>query len=79
LEAIATIALNKRFDKLTRDTENGLLLGQALQQEPYRAATSFGIITLAKDGEWQKALGLAEKEARRAGNLALASPKSKKR
>ncbi|MBL0022669.1 MAG: insulinase family protein [Sphingomonadales bacterium] len=66
LEAIATIALNKRFDKLTRDTENGLLLGQALQQEPYRAATSFGIITLAKDGEWQKALGLAEKEARRA-------------
>jgi len=66
LEAVAMLALNNRVAALTRDPETPILGGQAAVQPLFRSAESIGLMVVAKDGQWQAALALAEQELRRA-------------
>jgi zinc protease len=68
LEGVATIALNKRFEKIARNPESGLIVGQSSSQKLFRAASTFGVLLVAKDGNWQKAIEIGEQEMRRAAD-----------
>src|SRR5690606_19717248 len=66
LLSIASFALSTRFAAISREADAPILAGQAAAQDLYRSADSFGALVVAKDGEWRRALAVAEQEMRRA-------------
>ena len=66
LLSIASFALTTRFAAISREADAPILAGQAASQDLYRSADSFGALVVAKDGEWRRALAVAEQELRRA-------------
>jgi zinc protease len=69
LRAIGTFALTNRINALSRDPASPMLGGQAAEQPLFRSAKSFGLLTVAKDGQWAATLALAERELRRAAQF----------
>jgi zinc protease len=63
---VASIALTNRLNELSRQPDSPILGGQVSHADLVRSADSFGILTVAKDGEWRRALSTAEQEIRRA-------------
>lgn len=66
LRAIAGIALSNRIAALSRDPASPTLGAQAAEQPLFRSARSYGLLIVAKDGQWRDTLSLAEQELRRA-------------
>ncbi|WP_379922893.1 M16 family metallopeptidase [Erythrobacter sp. R86502] len=66
LRAVAAAALTNRVNALVRKPDAPILFGQMADQPLYRSARSFGLVAVAKDGQWDEALALAENELRRA-------------
>ncbi|GAA4050429.1 M16 family metallopeptidase [Parerythrobacter jejuensis] len=66
LRLIASIALSNRINALSRSADAPTLGGQASEQPLFRTAQSFGLMAIAKDGQWRDTLALAEQELRRA-------------
>ncbi len=69
LRAIAASALSNRVSALARAPDSPALFGQAGDQPLFRSARSFGLLTVAKDGQWAETLALAERELRRAAQF----------
>jgi zinc protease len=69
LRAIAAFALTNRINALSRDPASPMLGAQAAEQPLFRSAKSFGLLTVAKDGQWAATLALAERELRRAAQF----------
>lgn len=69
LRAIGAIALSNRLNALARAPDSPTLGGQAADQELFRSARSFGLLAVAKDGQWAETLALAERELRRAARF----------
>jgi len=69
LRAIGAIALSNRVNTLARTPDSPTLGGQAADQALFRSARSFGLIAVAKDGQWAETLALAERELRRAAEF----------
>lgn len=69
LRAIATFALSNRINALSRDPASPMLGGGASEQPLFRSAKSFGLLVVAKDGQWAPTLALAERELRRAAQF----------
>ena len=63
---VAAIALSNRFGEISRRPDSPILGGQASYGDLYRSADSFGVLAVARDGEWRSALATAEQEVRRA-------------
>lgn len=66
LRTIAATALSNRVNALARAADSPVLFAQAADQKLFRAARSYGLLTIAKDGKWAETLALAEQELRRA-------------
>ncbi|MGV3555968.1 MAG: M16 family metallopeptidase [Croceibacterium sp.] len=66
LLSIASFALTTRFAAISREADAPILAGQAASTDLYRSADSFGVLVVAKDGEWRRALAVGEQELRRA-------------
>ncbi|MBU1755864.1 MAG: insulinase family protein [Alphaproteobacteria bacterium] len=66
LRAIAAVALSNRIAALSRAADSPTLGAQAADQPLFRSARSFGLLIVAKDGQWRDTLVLAEQELRRA-------------
>ena len=66
LESIASAALSNRLNTLAHKADTPILLGQAAVQDVARSAHTATAIVVAKDGMWQPALALGERELRRA-------------
>nr|WP_232844043.1 M16 family metallopeptidase [Allopontixanthobacter sediminis] len=66
LRAIAGIALSNRIAALSRAPDSPTLGAQAIEQPLFRTAEAFGLLIVAKDGQWRDTLALAERELRRA-------------
>ena len=66
LRAIAAAALSNRMNALARTADSPTLGAQAANQPLFRSARSFGLLAVAKDGQWAETLALAERELRRA-------------
>ncbi len=66
LESIASAALSNRLGALGHKADSPIILGQAVVQDVARSARSATMIVVAKDGMWQPALALGERELRRA-------------
>ncbi len=66
LRAIGAAALSNRIGVLSRTPDAPTLGAQAADQPLFRSAQSFGMLIVGKDGKWREALGLAERELRRA-------------
>jgi zinc protease len=69
LRAIGIFALTNRMNALARDAASPTLGGQASEQPLFRSAKSFGLLAVAKDGQWAQTLALAEREMRRAAQF----------
>lgn len=69
LRAIGALALSNRVSELARAPDSPALFGQAGDQPLFRSARSFGLLTVAKDGQWAETLALAERELRRAAQF----------
>ena len=69
LSAIAAFALTNRINALSRDPASPTLGGQASEQPLFRSANSFGLLVVAKEGQWAQTLALAEREMRRAAQF----------
>lgn len=66
LRAVAAAALTNRVNALARTADSPTLGAQAADQPLFRSARSFGLLAVAKDGQWAETLALAERELRRA-------------
>jgi len=66
LLSIASFALTTRFAALSREADAPILAGQAASADLYRSADNYGVLVVAKDGEWRRALAVGEQEMRRA-------------
>lgn len=66
LRAVAAAALTNRMNALARTAGSPTLGAQAADQPLFRSARSFGLLAVAKDGQWAETLALAERELRRA-------------
>lgn len=66
LRAIAGVALSNRIAALSRAADSPTLGAQAAEQPLFRSARSYGLLIVAKDGQWRDTLALAEQELRRA-------------
>lgn len=66
LRAIAGVALSNRIAALSRDPASPTLGAQVAEQPLFRSARSYGLLIVAKDGQWRDTLVLAEQELRRA-------------
>ena len=66
LRAIAAVAVSNRIAALSRAADAPTLGAQAADQPLFRSARSFGLLIVAKDGQWRDTLLLAEQELRRA-------------
>lgn len=66
LRAVAAAALTNRMNALARTADSPTLGAQAADQPLFRSARSFGLLAVAKDGQWAETLALAERELRRA-------------
>ncbi|OBX19452.1 hypothetical protein A9995_06760 [Erythrobacter sp. QSSC1-22B] len=66
LRAIAGVALSNRIAALSRDPASPMLGAQVAEQPLFRSARSYGLLIVAKDGQWRDTLVLAEQELRRA-------------
>jgi len=66
LEAIASAALTNRLNTLAHQADSPIILGQAAVQDVARSARTATTIVVAKDGMWQPALAVGERELRRA-------------
>lgn len=66
LRAVAAAALTNRINALARTVDSPTLGAQAADQPLFRSARSFGLLAVAKDGQWAETLALAERELRRA-------------
>ncbi len=69
LAAIAATALSNRVNALARAADSPTLGAQAADQPLFRTARSFGLLVVAKDGQWAETLALAEREVRRASQF----------
>jgi zinc protease len=69
LRAIGAIALSNRLNTLARAPDSPSLGGQASDDSLFRSARSFGLLAVAKDGQWAETLALAERELRRAAQF----------
>lgn len=65
LRAIGAGALSNRIAALSRAPDSPTLGAQASDQPLFRSARSFGLLIVAKDGQWRATLALAEQELRR--------------
>ncbi|MGX7894440.1 M16 family metallopeptidase [Tsuneonella sp. HG222] len=66
LKIVASLALSNRLAEIARQPDSPILGGQAGEQPLFRSADMFGMTVIARDGEWRKALAIAEQEMRRA-------------
>lgn len=66
LRTVAAAALSNRIAALSRSADSPTLGAQAADQPLFRSARSFGMLIVAKDGQWRETLALAEQELRRA-------------
>lgn len=66
LRAIAGAVIANRINELSRSADSPTLGGQVTEQPLFRTATAYGLLIVAKDGQWQPTLELAERELRRA-------------
>lgn len=66
LQAIASAALSNRFSVISRKADSPIIFGQAAVQDVVRSARSATLIVVAKDGQWQPALGVGEQQLRQA-------------
>lgn len=66
LTAIAATALSNRVNALARAADAPILGAQSGDQPLFRTARLFGLLVIAKDGQWSDALALGERELRRA-------------
>lgn len=66
LQAIAGAALSNRLSVIGRKADSPIIFGQAAVQDVARSARSATLIVLAKDGQWQPALGVGEQQLRQA-------------
>ena len=73
LRAIAAVALSNRFNALAQAADSPTLGGQASDQPLFRSARSYGLLAVAKDGQWRETLALAEQELRRAQQYGFTS------
>ncbi|MBB3033852.1 M16 family metallopeptidase [Alteriqipengyuania lutimaris] len=73
LRAIAGVALSNRINALSRAADSPTLGGQVAGQPLFRSARSYGLLTVAKDGQWRETLALAEQELRRAQQYGFTS------
>lgn len=69
LRMIGATALSNRVNTLARAPDAPTLGGQASDQALFRSARSFGLLVVAKDGQWAETLTLAEREVRRAAQF----------
>lgn len=69
LRAIAAFALSNRMNALSRAADSPMLGAQAGEESLFRSADSFGLLAVAKDGQWAETLALAERELRRAAQF----------
>jgi zinc protease len=73
LRAVAAVALSNRMNALARTADSPTLGAQAADQPLFRSARSFGLLAVAKDGQWAETLALAERELRRANTFGFTS------
>lgn len=66
LEAIANQALTTRFDALARQEGTPLVGGAGLLQDFGRSVRMATTLVIAKDGQWEPALAIAEQQLRQA-------------
>lgn len=66
LRAIAGAALTNRINALSRAPDSPTLGAQAMEQPLFRTANSYGLLIVAKDGQWRETMELGEREMRRA-------------
>ena len=66
LKLIASAALTNRFSAIGRKADSPIIFGQAAVQDVARTARSATAIVVAKDGQWQSALGVGEQQLRQA-------------
>jgi zinc protease len=66
LQAIAGAALSNRLSVIGRASDSPIIFGQAAVQDIARSARTATMIVLAKDGQWQSALGVGEQQLRKA-------------
>lgn len=66
LNAIASAALSNRLSVISRKPDSTIIFGQAAVQDVARSARSATLIVVAKDGQWQPALGVSEQQLRQA-------------
>ena len=66
LEEVAAVALTNRVNALANQENPRTLGGQALAQDLFQSARSYGLLVVAADGQWDQSLALAEQEWRRA-------------
>lgn len=66
LQAIAASALSNRFSVISRRADSPIVFGQAAVQDVARSARAATMVVLAKDGQWQPALGVGEQQLRQA-------------
>ncbi len=66
LEEVAAVALSNRVNALANQENPRTLGGQALAQDLFQSARSYGLLVVAADGKWDQSLALAEQEWRRA-------------
>ena len=69
LRAIAAFALTNRMNALSRAPDSPMLGAQGGEQPLFRSAKSFGVLAVAKDGQWAETLAVAETEMRRAAEF----------
>lgn len=69
MDQIASNAIGNRLGVLARAEDAKTLGGQLLVQDLFKSAKAYGIITIAKDGEWPTSLEVAEQEWRRAAQF----------
>ncbi|WP_260482566.1 M16 family metallopeptidase [Sphingomicrobium flavum] len=72
LRAIAGLALGNRINALSRTAQSPMLGGQVSEQPLARTARSYGLLIVAKDGQWRETITLAEQELRRANDYGFA-------
>lgn len=66
LQMIAGAALSNRLSVISRKADSPIIFGQTTVQDIARSARSATLIILAKDGQWQPALGVGEQQLRQA-------------
>ncbi|RJY06945.1 insulinase family protein [Aurantiacibacter aquimixticola] len=72
LRAIAGAVIANRINELSRSADSPTLGGQVTEQPLFRTAIAYGLLIVAKDGQWQPTLELAERELRRAARYGFA-------